>query len=331
MFQEFGNGFDPMKTMFRIALVAALLSAQALSASASDSLPFQLRYLPADIWQRSRDDPTLRNALVLDICQAVEDSLLATHEWKSLSAHSPRKYGPDLEPPHIGYIKGMCLSFARSYCRLLAGEPVARDMAAPVRTGSAADVLWVYRRALSRLAASRDSSEVTNLRHLYTAMIGYGSLESSGKYCTGRDMNNDESDTAETAESGILQTSYNTIEGPGHEPIRRGIAALMALYAAHPEKGFLWIFQEGSGCRWGKVTRRFYGTGAGRQFQELSRLSPAFSAETSAVSLRYHADDYVTSDYDRVEVLPECDNLLLQVQHLVARSSDRSGVMMDSR
>ncbi len=163
-----------------------------------------------------------------------------------------------------------------------------------------------------------------------TAMIGYGSLESSGQYCTGRDMKNDESDTAETAESGLLQTSYNTVEGPGHEPIRRGIAALTAQYAAHPEKGFLWVFQERSGCPWGKVAKRFYGAGAGRQFQELSRFSPAFSAETSAVSLRYNATDYVTSDYDKVEVLPPCDNLLLQVQHLVARSPDRSGLAMGS-
>ena len=141
--------------------------------------------------------------------------------------------------------KGMCLSFARSYCRLVAGEQVARDMAATVRAGSASDVLWVYRRALSRLAASPDNSEVTNLRHLYIAMIGYGSLESSGKYCNGRDMNNDESDTRRDRGVRILQTSYNTIKGPGHEPIRRGIAALTAQYAAHPEKGFLWIFQGG--------------------------------------------------------------------------------------
>jgi hypothetical protein len=119
-------------------------------------------------------------------------------------------------------MEGMCLSFARSYCRLLAGEQVARDMAGPVREGSPADALWIYRRPISRLAPSQDNPAVTNLRHLYTAMIGYGSLESSGQYCTGRDLQNDESDTAETAESGILQTSYNTVEGPGHEPIRRG-------------------------------------------------------------------------------------------------------------
>jgi hypothetical protein len=50
-------------------------------------------------------------------------------------------------------------------------------------------------------------------------MIGYGSLESSGQYCTGRHLQNDESDTEETAESGALQTSYNTVEGPKHEPL----------------------------------------------------------------------------------------------------------------
>lgn len=88
-------------------------------------------------------------------------------------------------------------------------------------------------------------------------------------------------------------------------------------------------FQERSGCPWGKGARRFYGAGAGRQFQEVSRFSPAFSAETSAVSLRYNAHDYVTSDYDKVEVLPQCDNLLLQVRHLVARSPDRSGLTME--
>ena len=318
-----------MNPTLAIAPITALLCAAPLSAASSAGhSPFALQYLPADIWQRSKDDPALRDALVLEICRAVEGSPLATHEWKSLSAHSARRYGPDLEPPHIGYIKGMCLSFARSYCRLLAGEQVARDMAAPVRTGNPSDVLWVYRRALSRLGPSRDNSEVTNLRHLYTELVGYGSLESSGQYCTGRDLKNDESDTAETAESGILQTSYNTIEGFGHERIRRGIAALTAQYAAHPEKGFLWIFQEGSGCRWGHITQRFYGTGAGRQFQELSRFSPAFAAETSAISLRYHADDYVTSDYDKVEVLQECDHLLLQVQQLVARSPNHRGLTM---
>lgn len=315
----------------RAILVTLLLSAVAPCAGAAASPSFyQLEYLPANIWQRSKDDPALRDPLVIEICHAVESSPLATHEWKSLSAHSPRKYGPDLEPPHLGYIKGMCLSFARSYSRLLAGEQVAGDMAGPVQAGSPADALWIYRQAISRLAPSQDSSEVTNLRHLYTAMIGYGSLESSGQYCTGRDLKNDESDTAETAESGILQTSYNTIEGPGHEPIREGVAALTAQYAAHPEKGFLWVFQEGSGCKWAKVAKRFYGSGPGRQFQELSRFSPAYSAETTAISLRYNANDYVTSDYDKVEVLPECDHLLLKVQHLVAGSTDRSGLTMAS-
>lgn len=106
--------------------------------------------------------------------------------------------------------------------------------------------------------------------------------------------------------------------GP-HRPIRRASG-----------KGLPLVFQERSGCPWGKVVRRFYGAGAGRQFQELSRFSPAFSAETSAVSLRYNAHDYVTSDYDKVEVLPSCDHLLLQVQHLVARSPDRSALTMDS-
>jgi hypothetical protein len=91
-------------------------------------------------------------------------------------------------------------------------------------------------------------------------------------------------------------------------PSRRGIAVLTAQYAAHPEKGFLWVFQERSDCPWGKVARRFYGAGIGRQFQELSR----FSAETTAVSLRYNANAYVTSDYDKVEVLPECDHVANQ-------------------
>lgn len=319
-----------MKKIFAIGLTLGFLSAGAWPAFCADSTSLRLQYLPVDIWTRAKGDPGLRDGLVIEICQAVENSAFASHEWKSLSARSPRKYGPDLEPPHIGYIKGMSLSFARSYCRLIAGEQVARDMAGPVQEGNRADVLWVYRDAIARLPPSRDNSEITNLRHLYTAMIGYGSLESSGQYCTGRDLKNDESDTAETAESGILQTSYNITEGVGHEPIRRGIADLTAQYAAHPEEGFLWIFQEHSGCQWGKVNRRFYGSGEGRRFQELSRFSPAFAAESTAISLRYNANDYVTSAYNKVEVLPGCDNLLLAVQHLVARSRDRRGLTMAS-
>jgi hypothetical protein len=75
------NRIDHMKPTLRIALITGLLSAGALSAAGSASgPPFQLQYLPGVIWQRSKDDPALRNAASSIVRRAARllDSLLSS-------------------------------------------------------------------------------------------------------------------------------------------------------------------------------------------------------------------------------------------------------------
>ncbi len=52
-----------------------------------------------------------------------------------------------------------------------------------------------------------DKAGVDTLRHSYTLLIGLGMMESSGKYCEGRDVSECFT-TADTAEAGLFQTSY---------------------------------------------------------------------------------------------------------------------------
>jgi len=208
-----------------------------------------------------------------------------------------------------GYIKGMALVYARVYCKLSAGEPAAVEMA-KARTPDDRDALTWYKEIFAAAGMPNDLAGVDTLRHLFVLLIGLGMRESSGKYCEGRDRSASNT-TAETAEAGLFQTSFNAMRASSLLPM------LFAKYSANPD-GFVDVFREGVRCSAASLEN--FGSGEGREFQRLSKECPAFAVEFAAVGLRHIRKHWGPIRTRAAEVRSECDEMLLEVQRLVDAS-----------
>ena len=155
-----------------------------------------------------------------------------------------------------------------------------------------------------------DLAGVDTLRHLFVLLIGLGMRESSGKYCEGRDRSASNT-TAETAEAGLFQTSFNAMRASSLLPM------LFAKYSANPD-GFVDVFREGMRCSAASLEN--FGSGEGREFQRLSKECPAFAVEFAAVGLRHIRKHWGPIRTRAAEVRSECDEMLLEVQRLVDAS-----------
>jgi hypothetical protein len=138
--------------------------------------------------------------------------------------------------------------------------------------------------------------------------------ESSGKHCEGRDRSAHNT-TAETAEAGLFQTSFNARHA---SPL---LPTIFAGYRANPS-GFVEIFKEGVRCS--TVSLENFGTGDGKEFQRLSKACPAFAAEFAAVGLRHFRRHWGPINRREAELRPECDAMLREVQTLVDASPEVS-------
>jgi hypothetical protein len=206
-----------------------------------------------------------------------------------------------------GYIKGMAVVFARSYCRLKSGDPFAVEMAKANTSVRAKDALAWYSAKFESLGMSNESSGVETLRHLFVLLIGLGMRESSGRFCEGRDRSATNT-TAETAEAGLFQASFDA---------RRGSPLLPQLFEEYRNgrEGFLDIFKEGVHPKPSDLEN--FGSGDGMEFQRLAKETPAFAAEFAAVGLRNIRTHWGPITRREAEVRPECDAMLLKVQHAV--------------
>lgn len=238
-------------------------------------------------------------AALQQIMQAATQSKIATYRWK------------DHGKAPIGYLKGMALVYARVYKKLLDGDAAALEMAKANTGNPLKDALAHYAPEFNRLGMNNDTAGVDTLRHLFVLMMGLGMRESGGKWCEGRDRSA-QNTKAETAEAGLFQTSYNAKSA---SPI---LPKLFQTYATD-SRGFLEVFQEGVKCR--SYDLENFGTGNGKIFQELSKKCPAFAVEFTAVALRNRRKHWGPINRKNVELLPECDKLLLQVQKIIDASS----------
>jgi hypothetical protein len=229
------------------------------------------------------------------IFDIVHESAIVNYDWNE------RGIAP------LGYYKGMALVFARIYSRLKLGDEVAQEMA-KANTGNAQkDVMAFYAEKMADAGLLNEADGADTLRHLFVLMVGLGMMESSGKYCTGRDANANNVD-AETAEAGLFQTSYNARNASNL------LNKIFEHYKSNPD-GFLEVFSEGVKCSpddWEN-----HGNGDGKEFQELSKKCPAFAAEFAGVALRNARTHWGTINDNKVEIKPECDVMFHQVQDYI--------------
>ncbi|TRV03738.1 MAG: hypothetical protein EWV41_18455 [Microcystis wesenbergii Mw_MB_S_20031200_S109] len=206
-----------------------------------------------------------------------------------------------------GYIKGMAVVYAKVYCKLKASDPFAKEMAKANTGNSDKDALAHYAQKFGDLGMNNSVAGVDTLRHLFVLLIGLGMRESSGKHCEGRDRSASNT-TAETAEAGLFQTSYNARHAHTLLP------QLFEQYLAN-SSGFIEIFEKGVTCP--PQDWENYGEGKGKEFQRLSKTCPAFAAEFAAIGLRNLRKHWGPINHLEAEIRPEADALLQEVQKIV--------------
>ena len=234
------------------------------------------------------------------VTQIAAQSTIAGFDWKD------RGLAP------IGYIKGMALVYARLCCKLKAGDAAAVEMAKAKSADGEHDALAWYDAIFAAAGMSNGTAGVDTLRHLFVLQFGLGMRESSGQYCAGRDRSAANT-TAETAEAGLFQTSFNARSASPLLPV------LFTEYSSNPS-GFVEVFKEGARCRASDLEN--FGSGEGQEFQRLSKACPAFAAEFAAVGLRHIRKHWGPITRREAEVRPECDAMLRQVQAFVDASPE---------
>jgi hypothetical protein len=244
--------------------------------------------------------PATQPDTIARITELAASSPIASYDFKNRGKAPP------------GYIKGMAVSYAKVYSGLKAGDTYALEMAKPVGADATKDALAHYAEIFK--AADMDNSRAgpDTLRHLFVLMLGLGMRESSGRYCEGRDRSASNT-TAETAEAGLFQTSYNARHASPLMP------KLFAQFMAKPSPSYLDIFAEGVQAKDSELEN--YGDGDGRDFQKLSKSCPFFALEFAALGLRNIRKHWGPINRREAEIRPDADALFREVQTLVDASA----------
>ena len=205
------------------------------------------------------------------------------------------------------FVRGMALTFAQTYRRLLAGHPAALEMAKANTHDDQHDALAHYRGIFDGNGMSNEVAGADTLRHLFVLMFGHAMRESSGQYCCGWDTEKDRDPlTSDSAEAGLFQTSYNA------HTCHPTFDQVMAEFTAGTVEGFGEVFSVGVHCA--PPGLQNFGSGAGAAFQKLCKDKPAFAVESAAITLRNLCRHYGPIIARAAEVRPEVDAMLRAVQ-----------------
>jgi hypothetical protein len=208
----------------------------------------------------------------------------------------------------------MAVVFGTVYAKWMANDPIAAAMAAANTGASNSDALAWYNSGFNAVGMSNATPGADTLRHLFVLLIGLGMRESSGRYCEGRDLSENNT-SADTAEAGLFQMSWNAHSA---SPL---IVQLFAYYSQNPDR-YLSIFQEGVTSTHRDLAN--YGDGDGAAFQKLCKTCPAFAVEAAAVGLRVLRSYWGPINNRAAELRPEVDVLLHQIQSIVDGASATS-------
>ena len=235
---------------------------------------------------------------ISEIVQIAANSALARVSWDGGRGPAP-----------LGYIKGMAVMFAVAQRKLAQGDPAAVEMSRAASSDSHRDALAHYASRFAALGMRNDVSGIDTLRHLFVLMIGLGMRESSGRYCEGRDRSASNT-SADSAEAGLFQMSWDA------HGASRQIPRLLDEYQANGVGGYREIFCEGVTPHRGDLDN--CGSGTGLRFQQLCKDCPGFAVETAAVGLRNLRTHWGPINRREAELRQEADDMLQQVQRLVA-------------
>jgi hypothetical protein len=239
------------------------------------------------------------------IAHLASASAIASYNWRNRG-----------EAP-AGYIKGMAVSYAKIYHDLGNNDPNAVEMAKAATADASKDALKHYEDVFKQAGMDNTKDGVDTLRHLFVLMLGLGMRESSGEHCAGRDRSAHNT-TAETAEAGLFQTSFNARHA---SPL---LFKLFKDFTANPTPSYVDVFKEGVRCKDANLEN--FGEGDGRDFQKLSKDCPFFATAFAAIGLRNIRKHWGPINRREAEIKPDADEMLKDVQKLV--DQDKLGSLL---
>lgn len=242
--------------------------------------------------------------IIHEIEIAAAESDVAELSW---GGPEPRGQAP------LAYITGMALAYATCVRKFEAGDMTAHEMAKAETGDSNYDALALYRKEFRKLDMNNSIAGRGVLRSVFVFLLGLGMQESSGEYCCGRDQSA-ENVQSETCESGLFQTSWN------YHGCATDAETLMdeyrhALQRPEPQCQ-LGAFEDGVDCS--EADWDNYGSGAGADFQELSKLCPAFAVESAAIGIRNLRKHWGPIGRMEVQVVPEAKALFIEIDDILA-------------
>jgi Putative peptidoglycan binding domain len=214
--------------------------------------------------------------------------------------------GEDRGTPPPGYYGGLAKTYALALSKLERGDSGAEIMANAAGDPDE-DALAYLNAEFQAQGMDNDDGGIDCLRHLFVLLYGLGMQESSGNCFEGRDMSasNIESDTCE---AGLFQSSYNLFSCADE------MDELLAEYIENPN-GFFDTFRRTLEPNASQLD--CYGSGNGATYQYLARRAPAFAALSTAIGLRCRKDHWGPIIRREVSIMPEIDDLLIEVERLV--------------
>jgi Putative peptidoglycan binding domain len=247
---------------------------------------------------------SLPYAIVDEIEEIAAKSKVAGLRWKD------RGVAPE------GYIKGMALAYATCVRKFEQGDMTTHEIAKAETGDIEHDALALYRGQFRKIGMDNSMTGRKVLRSVFVFLLGLGMRESSGAHCCGRDQSarNVQSDTCE---AGLFQTSWN------YHVCSTDAEMLFdeyfhALKQVEPQCQIV-AFEDGVDCSADEWEN--YGSGTGAQFQELSKICPAFAVESAAVGIRNLRKHWGPIGRMQVQLTPEAEALFLEIDEVLAVSA----------
>lgn len=213
----------------------------------------------------------------------------------------------------LGYIKGMALAYATCVRKFEQGDMTAHEMAKAETGDSEHDALALYRSQFHKLGMSNGIAGRGVLRSVFVFLLGLGMQESSGEHCCGRDQSA-ENLASDTCEAGLFQTSWN------YRSCATDAETLFDEYSHALERREsqcqLRAFEQDVSCSaddWDN-----YGSGTGAEFQELSKVCPAFAVESAAVGIRNLRKHWGPIGRMEVQIVPQAETLFIEIDEILA-------------
>jgi len=210
------------------------------------------------------------------------------------------------------YLSGVALTFAKAVC-----NPTRSDVVfvGNPKLGTNDALSWYGTILKNALGVYPTTGGMDVVRQLYTLLIGLGMRESSGMWCTGRDMSAKFS-SASSAEAGLFQTSYGSSRSSSF------MLSLFYQYQKSQAGCISSIFKGTIKCSAANLKNWGLTTDVGYKWQALTKDCPAFATEWAAVLLRVSGGvkgEWGPLRTKKAQVLPACHTMLKQVQDLVTK------------